>query len=98
LLFYQVAFCPLLGYAVALHHGFQGSFWQFLSLYLDNLDSFGDGPLWFAGALLVFSTLYALWRLAAVRASAPGQTTGTAPRNAVIALFALVLASPLNAR
>jgi len=91
LLFYQVVINPLLSYSLWAHAGYRGSFRRFLSSYLAKLDSFGDGPLWFVGALLVFSVLYALWRFLAKPAPALAQVDGKAPGNVVIALFALVL-------
>jgi glucan biosynthesis protein C len=91
LLFYQVVIRPLLSYSLWVHAGNGGSFWRFLSFYLVKLDSFGDGPLWFVGALLIFSVLYALWRFLAKPAPALAQVDDQAPGNVVIALFALVL-------
>jgi hypothetical protein len=91
LLFYQAVINPLLAYVLSRHAGYRGSLWRFLASYLAELDSVGDGPLWFVGALLVFSLLYALWRTLAVRAPARAQVDGRAPGNAAIALFALVL-------
>jgi glucan biosynthesis protein C len=91
LLFYQAVIKPLLSYSLWAHAGYRGSFWQFLTFYLTKLDSFGDGPLWFVGALLVFSVLYALWRFLAKPAPALAQVDGKAPSNVTIALFALIL-------
>jgi hypothetical protein len=107
LLFYQAVLHPLLAYAIALHAGYRDSLGLFLASYLAQLDSIGDGPLWFAGALLVFSTLYALWRCVTARAPARPQLDGSpphssrltphtsrdgrAPGNAALALFALVM-------
>jgi glucans biosynthesis protein C len=41
---------------VAAQQGADLPYWQFY------LQSFNPGPMWFVGVLLVFSTLYALWR------------------------------------
>ena len=51
----------------------------------------GSGPLWFVETLLIFSVVYAAWRLAT--GSRPASTTVDAhfPGNSVIALFALLL-------
>jgi glucan biosynthesis protein C len=104
-LIYEVVINPLVHYAVDVHGGdghgsfydcqFQGSFWQYLAQYPRNLGSFGDGPVWFLEALLIFSITYALWRLvttrARVRATAePGQASAV-PGNGAIGLFALAI-------
>ncbi len=91
LVFYQVVIKPPLSYVLWVHEGYRGSFWGFLPPYLANLDSLGDGPLWFVGALLVFSVCYALWRFLARRAPALAQIDSSAPGSVTIALFALVL-------
>jgi hypothetical protein len=91
LLFYQVVVNPLLAYVLSVHAGYRGSLWRFLPPYLAQIDSFGDGPLWFVGALLVCSVFYALWRFLARPAPVPVPVDGQAPGNATIALFALAL-------
>jgi len=100
LLFYQAVINPLLAYTLSLHADYRGSLGQFLSSYLAQLDSIGDGPLWFVGALLVFSILYSLWRPLAAWAPARVQVAGItphasrdgmAPGNTAIALFGLAL-------
>jgi len=91
LLFYQAVINPLLDYAFQVHAGYRGSFGQWLSSYLAGIDSFGKGPVWFVGALLVFSVLYALWRWLAKPAPARAQVDGKAPGNAAITLFGLAL-------
>jgi glucan biosynthesis protein C len=104
-LIYGVIINPLLHYAVDVHGGdchgsfydcqFQGSFWQYLVQYPRNIGSFGDGPVWFLEALLIFSIFYVLWRLVAGRARprlAVEPVPATAiPGNGVIALFALAI-------
>lgn len=91
MLFYHAVIHPFLAYALSVRTGYWGSLWQFLSDYVTKLDSFGDGPLWFAGALLVFSVLYALWRFLTKPTPALVQVDGQAPGNVAIALFALAL-------
>jgi glucan biosynthesis protein C len=91
LLFYQAVIRPPLSYSLWVHAGYRGSFWGFLSSYLATLNTFGDGPLWFIGALLAFSVLYALWRYLAKPVPVPAQVNGQAPGSVTIALFALVL-------
>jgi glucan biosynthesis protein C len=104
-LIYEIVFNPLVHYLVDVHGGdchgsfydcqFQGSFWQYLALYPHNLGSIGDGPVWFLEALLIFSLIYALWRLATRQALVPAaggpSTSSPVPRNRVIALFALAI-------
>ena len=79
LLFYHAVINPLLDYAYRVHAGYRGPFRQFLSAYLAELDSVGQGPVWFVGALLVFSVLYALWRLLAKPAPVAVRVDGKAP-------------------
>jgi fucose 4-O-acetylase-like acetyltransferase len=104
-LVYEVVINPLVHYAVDVHGGechgsfydcqFQGSFWQYLAEYPRNLGSFGDGPVWFLEALLIFCIIYALWRLFAGRAPLQGiagpAPTRPVPGNRIIALFALAV-------
>lgn len=94
-LFYQVVINPLLYYALDTHKGsFRGSLWQFLPGYIRSRDSFGDGPVWFLEALLIFCAFYALWRAAvrsAPRCEGEGSADSRPPGNGAIALFALGL-------
>jgi len=95
LLFYDVLILPLISYAIDVHDGYQGSLWPWLTGYVQDHLSFADGPVWFLEALLIFSILYALWRLAAGSAPARpqdgGHRDGAIPGNGVIALFALAV-------
>jgi surface polysaccharide O-acyltransferase-like enzyme len=97
-LFYGIFINPLIHYAVDIHGGdcwgslfdcqFQGSFWDYLRVYPRAMGSWGDGPVWFLEALLIFSLFYALWRQLTV------QRLGLAhhvPTNRSIALFALAI-------
>lgn len=104
-LFYAIFLNPLVHYAVDVHGGdcqgslfdcqFQGSFWDYLRVYPGTLGSWGDGPVWFLEALLVFSLFYALWRqLVARRASAidgPLRRPLPLPSDGSIAIFALAI-------
>jgi glucan biosynthesis protein C len=67
-------------------------FWAFITgSYFRNEAVFGAGPLWFIETLLIFSALYALWRLLArLRPTKPVVDTRF-PGNGSIALFALLL-------
>jgi glucans biosynthesis protein C len=58
------------------------------------------GPMWFVEALLIFSLVYVLWRLATARRAKPQRSSetfevstssSTAPGNGAMALFALVV-------
>jgi glucan biosynthesis protein C len=93
LLLYPFTILPLIGYVV--YYRAQGSFLQFLPRYLADLKSLADSPLWFVEALLVFSFVYALWRLLPKPASAAAQVDvpkdSQVPGNLTIALFALGL-------
>lgn len=88
---FAVLINPPLIYALVVHDGFQGSLWQFLPHYVENLNSLGVGPLWFVEALLIFSLFYALWRLLIRSSALPAQEDRKAPGNGTIALFALAL-------
>jgi fucose 4-O-acetylase-like acetyltransferase len=64
---------------------------SFLAFWTDHL---GVGPMWFVEALLIFSMVYALWRLATARRPRPRRSLETsevspAPGNGAMALFAL---------
>jgi glucan biosynthesis protein C len=95
LLFYEVVIRPLINCAVDVHDGYQGSLWQWLTRFVQNFRSFADGPVWFLEALLIFSLLYALWRLATkslpARFPSEARSDRAVPGNGAIALFALAL-------
>ena len=56
---YEICLNPIIYYSIALHNNeYQGTFWQYLRSYIDELSSFGDGPVWFLEALLIFSIFY----------------------------------------
>jgi glucan biosynthesis protein C len=88
---FAVLINPPLIYALAAHDGFQGTLWQFLPRYVENLNSLGVGPLWFVEALLILSLFYALWRLLTRSSAILAQEDRKAPGNGAIALFALIL-------
>ncbi len=104
-LIFELAIVPALNYIVDIHGGtncagglydcnYQGSLWQYLSLYPANQGSISDGPDWFLEALLIFSIGYLLWRLAtrSVKTGVSGTDRARAvPGNWAIALFAFVI-------
>lgn len=94
LLFYEIVIHPFLIYMVG-NYGSRVSFWEFLPAFLLKYFSFGNGPLWFVETLLIFSSIYVLWRLLKKSETSPAQintpVAGKAPGNAAIALFAIVL-------
>jgi glucan biosynthesis protein C len=51
----------------------------------------GSGPLWFVEVLLIFSVLYAAWRLLRRRIPAPSHDAGPLPGPGAILAFALLL-------
>jgi hypothetical protein len=102
-LFYEVVINPLIHYAVDVHGGdckgalydcqYQGTFLQYLKEFPRVSASFGDGPVWFLEALLIFSFCYALWRVITARAAprASSDLGRPVPGNGSIALFALLI-------
>jgi glucan biosynthesis protein C len=95
LLFYDVIVLPLIHYAQDVHDGFHGALWPWLTDYVQSPRSFADGPVWFLEELLIFSLLYALWRLGTKSVSAhlssEAPRDGALPGNGAIALFALAM-------
>jgi glucan biosynthesis protein C len=91
LLFYIVVIDPLLNYVLSRYYGYEGSFGEFLSQFLGSYNRLGVGPLWFVAALLIFSLVYVLWRLAIKSPATPPPSEGKAPSNLAIAGFALAL-------
>jgi glucan biosynthesis protein C len=92
LVLYAVVINPLVTYWAAVHGDYQGSFWQYVPSHLSDLTNASVGPLWFVEALLVFSIVYALYRLVSRAAPASDDPPqAPVPRNRSIALFALLL-------
>ena len=89
--FYSWILSPMLVYLVLrVKEGLSLPWWHYLP-GLKYEAVIGSGPLWFVETLLIFSVVYAAWRLAA--RSRPASSTADArfPGNGVIALFALLL-------
>ncbi len=98
LAFYEIVLNPFINYVRDVHKGsYQGSFLGFVRLYFSQLDSFGDGPVWFLLMILIFSIGYTIWRLGAAALAQPSprmpaiSNPPAAPSQGVIALFALGL-------
>lgn len=93
LIFFEVVILPLVNYPVSVHEGDVRSFGQYLLDHFQNLTTIADGPVWFLEELLIFSILYALWRLVTERASHRTKTDQrdetNPPGNWAIAAFAL---------
>ncbi len=88
--FYSWILSPMLVYLVLrAKEGLSLPWWHYLP-GLKYEAVIGSGPLWFVETLLIFSVVYAAWRLTRSR---PASTTVDArfPGNGVIALFALLL-------
>ena len=104
-LFYEIVINPLIHYAVDVHGGdcrgalydcqYEGTFWQYLREFPRVSGSFGDGPVWFLEALLIFSVFYVFWHMATRKFQRPApEEPGrirAAPDNRTIALFALTI-------
>lgn len=85
---YEILVFPLIRYGVRVKEGFQGSLWDHLVEHFRGLDTIANGPVWFLMTLMIFSLVYALWRLVSKSTSAQQVPT---PNNWMIALFALIL-------
>ncbi|MFN8598090.1 MAG: acyltransferase family protein [Anaerolineae bacterium] len=83
---------PVLWYA-SHYQDIRMPFWSYFpSEYFGSGYLIGQGPLWFVEVLLIFSLVYVMWRrLVPSRPTDPIGPT-TFPRNAVIVLFAVLLA------
>lgn len=68
------------------------SFWRYYpGQYFRTSAVIGHGPLWFVEVLLIFSLVYALWRLATRSRPTRPAVEAPFPANRAIALFALLL-------
>jgi glucans biosynthesis protein C len=96
---YEFVINPVIWYVRDVHKGsFEGSLASYLPVYFVPLKSIADGPVWFLLMLLVFSVVYAGWRLLAATLPAAGTPRrGAAPRawpppgQRAVALFAVVV-------
>ena len=60
LLIYDLLFDPLVVYIAS---GLHGSYWGFYGNYLLHEKGIANGPVWFIAVLLLFSLIYAAWRV-----------------------------------
>jgi hypothetical protein len=97
-LFYVLVFDPLIYWGIRVaFYASPGSFWSYLRQHFRGYRNLGVGPLWFVEGLLIFTILYALFRLVAdsrplsVPAPSPSQRDAPPPSNVAIALLALSL-------
>ena len=103
-MFYEIFINPLIHYAVDVHGGdchgalydcqYEGTFWQYLREFPRASGSFGDGPVWFLEALLIFTLFYALCRILARSIQFPASEASpsrASPGNGTIALFGLAI-------
>jgi glucan biosynthesis protein C len=82
---------PLVVYAVA-YRELHMSFWTFFPrVYFSSGYWIGQGPLWFVEVLLIFSLMYALWRLFVPSRPTDPRKEVHFPSNSAIALFAFGL-------
>ncbi len=86
---------PLFVYVgLVMAAGLRMSFWQVIATeYFTTYGQpvIGAGPLWFVEVLLIFSLVYALWRLVVRSRSASPDVETRFPGNGSITLFALLL-------
>jgi glucan biosynthesis protein C len=83
---------PLLSYGLGITvWGFNGSLWAYIGEYWKHYQGLDTGPLWFIGALLIFSIVYALWWGQVKPAAHKALREGAAPDDVTIAVFALAV-------
>jgi hypothetical protein len=68
------------------------SYWTYLTTrYFSGWRILGQGPLWFVELLLIFSLVYAVWRVLGPAGPEPAVTARPFPRDRVLVFFALGL-------
>jgi glucan biosynthesis protein C len=86
LAFYSWILRPLLIFIFSDAAG-TGSIWSwYCGVYFRDYGIIGGGPLWFIEALLLFSLIYAIWRM--LRKSPPAAQDGSAPFPGSLAVIA----------
>lgn len=91
-IFYVIIIDPIIDYTILrVATGSVVSFPQFLGSYIDNYKGIGSGPMWFVSALLIFNIFYLFWRKLNKFFGCTFHSKDRAPRNASIALFAIIM-------
>jgi len=90
MLFYDLVIHPFLIYWLARHDVHQLSFRQWAASYYTSFH-LGRGPLWFVEALLMFSIVYMIWRLASSRPVPQQPADFKAPSGRALIVLALFL-------
>lgn len=88
ILLYMLVIAPLMSYGSERLHGSNVSLREQLTLEYSSILNFNAAQMWFLTALLAFAVVYVLWRRFAKPLS---DSEESAPGNAAIAIFALVL-------
>ncbi len=91
MLFYDLVIHPFLIYWLMRHGVYDLSFRNWAASYYTSFHP-GRGPLWFVEALLLFSVVYVVWRLASLRTTARTVENGKTPSGVSLAVLAVSLA------
>jgi len=91
LLFYIIIISPLLHYVLTISRGFVGNFFEFIPVFIESLPGLDVGPLWFVAALLFFSLIYVLWRVAFQPKAIASKNESQSLGNMTILIFAIAL-------
>jgi len=89
LLIYDLFINPFVGYVA---QGLPGPYWEAYSNYLLHFRGIGTGPLWFVEALLLFSSVYVIWRWLSRRRISNTPNVRALPTYRAILLFMFALA------
>lgn len=94
MLFFDLVINPAVEFDLAARfRGFGSSISEYFALYFRHFPGFGNGPLWFVEALLVFSVVYVLFRLAGAKrnesAVSAAKSEKPFPANNSILIFCL---------
>ena len=89
LLVYDLLINP---FVIFVATGMRQPYWQLLGDYLLHFSGIGNGPLWFVEALLIFASLYVLWRWLTRHRVRARIAANTPPTHRAIVLLVLGLA------
>jgi hypothetical protein len=88
ILLYMLVIAPLMGYGSARLAGYEITLGEHFRYVYSSILYLGPAQMWFLAALLIFATIYVIWR----RLVKPmANREEAAPGNLAIAIFALVL-------